>query len=69
MAAEFDEEGIAERTAKLARQHCLCCDKQTAPGGWDYLYSSCHGCAHCASLEHFEPCHHGECMNDSSSGR
>jgi hypothetical protein len=42
---------------------CGCCDRCVPEPEWDGLYSSCGDCAWCASLEHFEPCHHGGCKD------
>jgi hypothetical protein len=45
-------------------QHCACCDRRVHVVDWDWTYSSCHECAWCTSLEHYDPCHHGACKED-----
>ncbi len=41
--------------------YCDCCKLEVPQKDWDMLYSMCHQCAFCASLEHF-PCDHGGCL-------
>jgi hypothetical protein len=46
--------------------HCDCCERDVTYAEWDGLYSLCHECAWCWSLEH-APCCHGECERDKGA--
>ncbi len=55
-----------ERLVVEVYRKCGCCNRCVPSREYDELYSCCHGCAFCSSLEHFEPCHHGACKERAS---